>query len=65
MIQSLEETSDVELYNLSDDISEENNLALERIDKVIELSAELDKWRLAMDAPMPTYKPSPIPGPDT
>jgi arylsulfatase A-like enzyme len=44
----------LELYNLSEDISETKNLTLEMPDKVKELHDRLIAWRAEVNAPMPT-----------
>ena len=52
----------VELYNLSEDLSESKNLAAEQTAKVDELRRELDAWRKDVGAemmkPNPDYDPS-------
>ncbi len=52
----------IELYNLSNDLGEENNLATKEAAKTAELRRELDAWRLAVGAekmlPNPDYDPS-------
>lgn len=50
------ETGEVELYNLEEDISEENNLIKLLPDKAEEMRAELAHWRERTNAPMPTPK---------
>ncbi|EDM24809.1 aryl-sulphate sulphohydrolase [Lentisphaera araneosa HTCC2155] len=42
-----------ELYNLKDDLSEQNNLAAKHPEKVEKLLAQLNKWRQDMKAPIP------------
>lgn len=44
----------LELYNLSDDIGERNNLAEERPEKTEELHGMLEEWRERTGAPVPT-----------
>jgi arylsulfatase A-like enzyme len=44
----------LELYNLKDDISEQNNLAEKNPDKVKELQAKLVTWRKSVGAKMPS-----------
>ena len=44
----------LELYNLAEDISEQNNLATEMPDKAQRLRDQLAAWRESVDAPMPT-----------
>ena len=51
------ETGTIELYNLKDDISEENNLAGKMPDKAKDLHRKLIAWRKATNAPMPVMKP--------
>ncbi len=50
------ETGEVELYNLEEDIAEENNLIKLMPDKAEEMQAELASWRERMAAPMPQPK---------
>lgn len=47
----------VELYNLRDDIGEQNNLAAQMPDKVEELRSRLHAWRQEVGAQMPTRNP--------
>ena len=47
------EFNDLELYNLKDDISEKNNLAETRPDKLNELLLILENWRKETGAPVP------------
>ncbi len=47
----------IELYNLKEDIGEENNLAKRMPEKADELRKRLDAWRKAVDAQMPTPNP--------
>jgi arylsulfatase A-like enzyme len=51
------ETNYIELYNLKNDISESNNLALINPEKVKELKKLLDKWRKTTNAQIPTPNP--------
>jgi len=44
----------IELYNLEEDIGEHNNLVKKLPDKVEELIEILDKWRISVDARVPT-----------
>lgn len=44
----------LELYNLRDDLGEQNNLAAKMPEKAQELRAQLAAWRAAIKAPMPT-----------
>ncbi|MCB1018429.1 MAG: sulfatase [Acidobacteria bacterium] len=48
------ETGDVELYNLEEDISEQNNLIKLMPQKAADMQAELRAWRERTGAPMPT-----------
>jgi arylsulfatase A-like enzyme len=48
------ENNDIELYNLKDDVSEENNLAASNPEKVKELTVILENWRAETNAPVPT-----------
>ena len=48
----------VELYNLREDIGEQQNLAARRPDKVAELRARLHAWRKAVGAQEPTRNPN-------
>jgi arylsulfatase A-like enzyme len=48
------EDNHVELYNLTEDIGEHNDLAQTMPDKVEELRANLHAWRASVDAAMPT-----------
>ena len=50
------ETGEVELYNVEEDIAEENNLIKLLPDKAAEMQAELADWRMRTGAPMPTPK---------
>ena len=50
------EDDELELYNLREDLSEENNLAAKMPDKVKELHASMLKWRGSTKAPVPTKK---------
>ena len=46
-----------ELYNLANDIHEDNNLAVSNPGKTAELLAKLDDWRASVQAQMPTRNP--------
>jgi len=48
------ENDEYELYDLSVDLAESNNLALEQLSKLYELRAKLDDWRTQTGAPIPT-----------
>lgn len=52
------ENNSLELYNLKDDISESNNLALINPQKAKELKKLLDKWRKITNAQMPAPNPN-------
>jgi len=51
------EDGKLELYNLADDLGEENNLAEAMPDKARELQARLAAWRNKVDAQMPEANP--------
>ena len=51
------EDNHVELYNLKNDIGEQNNLAKKMPEKAKELRKRLDAWRKAVNAQMPMKKP--------
>ena len=55
------EDGHVELYNLKDDISEQNDLSKEKPELAAELLSRLKEWRISCDAKMPVmnkyYKP--------
>jgi arylsulfatase A len=51
------EDNHIELYNLSNDIGERNDLAKQMPEKAMELRKHLDAWRKAVNAQMPTKKP--------
>jgi arylsulfatase A len=48
----------VELYNLHDDIGEQNNLAASEPERVKSLREELQAWRNTVDAQMPAPNPN-------
>ncbi len=48
-----------ELYNLDEDLSEENNLALQFPDKVADLKTKYEEWRNEMGTPMSKKKKKP------
>jgi arylsulfatase A-like enzyme len=48
------EDNHIELYNLSNDIGEQNDLAEKIPEKAEELRNRLDAWRKAVNAQMPT-----------
>jgi arylsulfatase A-like enzyme len=47
------ENNDIELYNLKEDISERNNLAVSNPQKTEELLGILEEWRKGTNAPIP------------
>lgn len=53
LIQNIEDKS-LELYDLKNDIGEENNLATAQSEKAAALLAKLDTWRQEIKAPFPT-----------
>jgi arylsulfatase A len=52
-----------ELFDLSKDVGESKNLAVEKPEVVKELAAKLDAWRKSIDAKMPTPNPAYRPNP--
>jgi uncharacterized sulfatase len=52
------DTGDVELYNITDDLSETKNLAKEMPEKVAELRQKLKAWRHEVNAQMPQANPA-------
>lgn len=50
------EDGDLELYNLEEDLTEQNNLAEDYPEKVEELLSKLREWRASTNAPVPTEK---------
>ena len=52
------ETGTEELYNLHDDLSEQNNLAAANLEKRRELAARLDTWLKQVGAQMPVPRPA-------
>lgn len=57
LIEYLDETGDVELYHLANDIGETNNLASERTGRVADLKQKLQRWRQDVVARMPYPNP--------
>ena len=56
------EDGKLELYDISKDIGEKNDLSKSNAEKTSELAQKLRAWRIAINAPMPTKntpKPSP------
>ncbi len=58
LIEYLDGTGDVELYHLSDDIGETNNLATAKPGRAADLKRKLNAWRNSVTAPMPIPNPS-------
>jgi len=54
----------LELYNLGQDIGEQQNLAVQNPAKVQELHAKLIAWRQEVGALMPTPNPEPVAAPN-
>ena len=52
--KNLDENNSIELYNLKDDIAEQNNLAQINTRKRDELLKELIDWQKNLKAPVPT-----------
>jgi len=61
LIEYIDGTGDVELYNITKDFSEKNNLAEEKQGRAADLKKKLNLWRLEVNARMPvpnvTYDP--------
>lgn len=57
LIEWFEPDKGIELFNLADDIGEQNNLAQQHPEKVKELYAMLEAWRAEVDAKLPTVNP--------
>ena len=53
------EDKHLELYDLSEDLGERNNLAEQMPEKARELHAQLVLWREVIQAPMPTLNEPP------
>ena len=58
LIEYLDGTRDIELYHISQDLSESNNLANERKGKVADLRKKLSAWRNEVLARIPVPNPS-------
>ena len=58
LIEYLDGTGDIELYHISQDLSESNNLADERKGKVADLRKKLSAWRNEVLARVPVPNPS-------
>jgi uncharacterized sulfatase len=58
LIEYLDGTGDIELYHISQDLSESNNLAGERKGKVADLKKKLSGWRNEVLARIPVPNPS-------
>ena len=52
-LEKFNNTNNLELYNLKNDISESNDLSKENIEKTLELYSELNMWRNKRNAPIP------------
>ncbi len=57
LIEWFEEGRGVELYNLKDDIGEQQNLAVKYPERLKTMHEILKKWRLEVDAQMPSKNP--------
>jgi arylsulfatase A len=57
LIEYLDGTGDVELYNLIEDIGESKNLASEKAGRVADLKKKLSQWRTQVVARMPIPNP--------
>lgn len=58
LIEYLDGTGDVELYNINEDIGETKNLADSRKGRVADLKKKLQRWRHEVIAAMPLPNPS-------
>lgn len=58
LIEYLDGTGDVELYQISNDIGETKNLAAEKKGRVADLKQKLNAWRQDVSARMPIPNPS-------
>ena len=58
LIEYLDGTGDIELYHISQDLSESDNLADERKGKVADLKKKLSAWRNEVLARIPVLNPS-------
>lgn len=58
LIQYLDNTGDVELYDLASDLSETKNLATDRPGRKADLLAKLQRWQREVSARIPTVNPS-------
>ncbi len=58
LIEYLDGTGDLELYNLKDDLGESRNLAATRPGRTAELKQRLNKWRQQVSARMPIPNPN-------
>lgn len=58
LIEYLDGTGDLELYNLADDLGETNNLATQRPGRVADLKKKLQQWRQSVIARMPYPNPN-------
>jgi arylsulfatase A len=57
LIEYLDGTGDVELYNLANDLGETTNLAVEKNGRMVDLKQKLGKWRSQVIARMPIVNP--------
>ncbi|QDT29228.1 Arylsulfatase [Gimesia panareensis] len=57
LIEYLDGTGDIELYQISADIGEKNNLASEKKGRVADLKQKLNAWRHSVSARMPLPNP--------
>ncbi len=62
LIEYLDGSGDVELYNLADDIGEKRNLAVEKKGRAADLKRKLNAWRQSVLADMPLPNPGFDPG---
>lgn len=58
LLQYLDNTGEVELYNLKTDIGESNDLSKEKAGRVADLKKKLQAWQISASARMPIYNPS-------
>lgn len=57
LIEYIDGTGDIELYNLANDIGETKNLVDERKGRVADLKRKLSQWRISVNARMPIPNP--------
>ncbi|MDB4408678.1 sulfatase [Akkermansiaceae bacterium] len=58
LIEYLDGSGDIELYNLAEDLGEKKNLATEKKGRVADLKKKLHTWRTEVSARMPLPNPS-------